>query len=155
MFDKYYVLNKHMERIDKSVITTAKDVEAMKLIQAYADFLKRSGKIELPKMHDIMRTRVFSDYIPLDEDWYYIRCAAIARHLYMRPCVGINSLREHFGGKHRNGVRHAYHDHANGTIIRSAIHNLEKMGLVEEAKNGGRKLTKAGQKELDLIARQI
>ena len=46
----------------------------MKLIQAYADFLKRSGKIELPKMHDIMRTRVFSDYIPLDEDWYYIRC---------------------------------------------------------------------------------
>ena len=46
-----------MERIDKSVITTAKDVEAMKLIQAYADFLKRSGKIELPKMHDIMRTR--------------------------------------------------------------------------------------------------
>ena len=37
--------------------------------------------------------------------------AAIARHLYMRPCVGINSLREHFGGKHRNGVRHAYHDH--------------------------------------------
>ena len=63
-----------MERIDKSVITTAKDVEAMKLIQAYADFLKRSGKIELPKMHDIMRTRVFSDYIPLDEDWYYIRC---------------------------------------------------------------------------------
>ena len=63
-----------MERIDKSVITTAKDVEAMKLIQAYADFLKRSGKIELPKMYDIMRTRVFSDYIPLDEDWYYIRC---------------------------------------------------------------------------------
>ena len=105
--------------------------------------------------------------------WSYI--AAIARHLYMRPGVGINSLREHFGGKHRNGVRHAYHDHvwmsilferqANGTIIRSAIHNLEKMGLVEEAKNGqvqqselmcrGRKLTKAGQKELDLIARQI
>ena len=43
-----------------------------------------------------------------------LRCsyiAAIARHLYMRPCVGINSLREHFGGKHRNGVRHAYHDH--------------------------------------------
>ena len=110
-----------MERIDKSVITTAKDVEAMKLIQAYADFLKRSGKIELPKMHDIMRTRVFSDYnlsmrtgttfVVVDS---LLRCsyiAAIARHLYMRPCVGINSLREHFGGKHRNGVRHSYHDH--------------------------------------------
>ena len=75
-FRLYFISNhwNYMERIDKSVITTAKDVEAMKLIQAYADFLKRSGKIELPKMHDIMRTRVFSDYIPLDEDWYYIRC---------------------------------------------------------------------------------
>ena len=63
-----------MERIDKSHITTAKDVEAMKLIKAYAEFLKRSGKIELPKLHDIMRTNVFSDYVPLDNDWYYIRC---------------------------------------------------------------------------------
>ena len=110
-----------MERIDKSHILTAKDVEAMPLIKAYADFLKRSGKIELPKLHDLMRTKVYSEYTPYDEDWYYIRCgnpipaffsslAAIARHLYMRPC-GINTLRDAFGTKHRNGVRHAYHDH--------------------------------------------
>ena len=66
-----------MERIDKSYITTAKDVEAMKLIKAYAEFLKRSGKIELPKLHDIMRTCVFSDYIPLDDDWYYVRCGLL------------------------------------------------------------------------------
>ena len=66
-----------MERIDKSYITTAKDVEAMKLIKAYAEFLKRSGKVELPKLHDIMRTCVFSDYIPLDDDWYYMRCGIL------------------------------------------------------------------------------
>ena len=75
-----------MERIDKSVITTAKDVEAMKLIKAYAEFLKRSGKIELPKMHDIMRTSVFSDYIPLDEDWYYIRCGRCFAVLFTSSC---------------------------------------------------------------------
>ena len=63
-----------MERIDKSYVYTAKDVEAMKLIQAYADFLKRSGKIELPKLHDIMRTKVYSEYSPYQEDWYFIRC---------------------------------------------------------------------------------
>ena len=143
-----------MERIDKSHILTAKDVEAMPLIKAYADFLKRSGKIELPKLHDLMRTKVYSEYTPYDDDWYYIRCAAIARHLYIRPC-GINTLRDAFGTKHRNGVRHAYHDHANGNLIRHCIHNLEKMGLVEEAPNGGRKLTKNGQKELDLTARKL
>ena len=46
----------------------------MKLIKAYAEFLKRSGKIELPKLHDIMRTNVYSDYFPLEKDWYYVRC---------------------------------------------------------------------------------
>ncbi|KAM7453134.1 hypothetical protein BLSTO_06123 [Blastocystis sp. subtype 1] len=89
-----------MERIDKSHILTAKDVEAMPLIKAYADFLKRSGKIELPKLHDLMRASTLPT----------MRTAAIARHLYMRPC-GINTLRDAFGTKHRNGVRHAYHDH--------------------------------------------
>ena len=109
-----------MERIDKSNVTTAKDVEAMKLINAYANFLKKSGKIELPKLHDLMRTKVFSEYSPYDNDWYFIRCgkrldggfivAAIARHLYMRPNVGVKSLRDAFGSRHRNGVRHQFHD---------------------------------------------
>ena len=42
---------------------------------------------------------------------YYLFKAAIARHLYMRPGAGVGSLRDAFGSKHRNGVRHAYHDH--------------------------------------------
>ena len=75
-----------MERIDKSYITTAKDVEAMKLIKAYAEFLKRSGKVELPKLHDIMRTCVFSDYIPLDDDWYYMRCGILFSYCFTVSC---------------------------------------------------------------------
>ena len=142
-----------MEKIDKSTVLTAKDVEAMKLIKAYAEHLKRSGKIELPKFHDIMRTRVFSEYCPYDDDWYYIRCAAIARHIYMRPGVGVKSLRDAFGGKRRNGVRPGKHSYANGGVIRHCIHNLEKMGLVEVTANGGRKMTKAGQKDLDVTAK--
>ena len=63
-----------MERIDKSKGTTARDVEAMKLIKAYAEYLKKKGTVSLPKLHDIMRTRVFSEYSPYDPDWYFIRC---------------------------------------------------------------------------------
>ena len=63
-----------MERIDKSKGITARDVEAMKLIKAYAEYLKKKGTVSLPKLHDIMRTRVFSEYSPYDPDWYYIRC---------------------------------------------------------------------------------
>ena len=43
--------------------------------------------------------------------------AAIARHLYMRPGAGVGSLRDAFGSKHRNGVRHAYHDHVIHYVI--------------------------------------
>ena len=71
-----------MERIDKCPVNTAKDVEAMKLILAYADQLKRSGKIELPKFHDIMRTKVYSEYSPYQEDWYFIRCGRRSYLLY-------------------------------------------------------------------------
>ena len=55
--------------------------------------------------------RTGTTFVVVGAAFHYLHIAAIARHLYMRPCVGINSLREHFGGKHRNGVRHAYHDH--------------------------------------------
>ena len=55
--------------------------------------------------------RTGTTFVVVDSFSILLCIAAIARHLYMRPCVGINSLREHFGGKHRNGVRHAYHDH--------------------------------------------
>ena len=47
----------------------------------------------------------------------YLCIAAIARHLYMRPGAGVGSLRDAFGSKHRNGVRHAYHDHVMNSII--------------------------------------
>ena len=47
----------------------------------------------------------------------YLYIAAIARHLYMRPGAGVGSLRDAFGSKHRNGVRHAYHDHVMNYII--------------------------------------
>ena len=81
-----------MERIDKCRVNTAKDVEAMKLIQAYADFLKRSGKIELPKLHDIMRTKVFSEYTPYQEDWYFIRCGKSCIVLFIQSCYCPSSL---------------------------------------------------------------
>ena len=83
-----------MEKVDKCPVSTAKDVEAMKLIQAYADFLKRSGKVELPKLHDIMRTKVFSEYSPYQEDWYFIRCGNYSSVLLTRSRYRPSSLHE-------------------------------------------------------------
>merc|ERR1712129_636596 len=57
---------------------TVKDVAAQDFVIAYAAHLKRIGKIEVPKWADLVKTAAFKELAPYDQDWYYIRAAAIA-----------------------------------------------------------------------------
>jgi small subunit ribosomal protein S19e len=52
---------------------TVRDVSAADFIAAYARFLKRSGKITLPKWADIVKTAHYKELAPYDADWYYVR----------------------------------------------------------------------------------
>jgi small subunit ribosomal protein S19e len=42
-------------------------------IKAYAAYLKRTGKLEVPKWVDIVKTGTFKELAPYDPDWYFIR----------------------------------------------------------------------------------
>jgi hypothetical protein len=42
-------------------------------IKAYAAYLKRTGKLEVPKWVDLVKTGTFKELAPYDPDWYYIR----------------------------------------------------------------------------------
>ncbi|KAK8801974.1 hypothetical protein WA158_006369 [Blastocystis sp. Blastoise] len=94
------------------------------------------GKLDLPKNHEFMKTRVHNELSPLDDDWYYVRAAAIARRVYLRPGCGVGALREVFGSKKDNGVRKGHFAKATGGIIRHCMHNLEKLGLMKVSENG-------------------
>ena len=50
----------------------------------------RSGKLRVPEWSDLVKTAVYKELSPYDEDWFYTRCASIARHLYHRQPVGMN-----------------------------------------------------------------
>ncbi|CAG2177845.1 unnamed protein product [Oppiella nova] len=65
-----------------------KDVDQSEFVTALAAFLKKSGKLKVPDWVDLVKTGVFKELAPFDEDWYYIRSASIARHLYLRAPVG-------------------------------------------------------------------
>ena len=52
---------------------TVKDVPAGAFISAYAAHLKRTGKIELPKWSDLVKTSRAKELAPYDPDWYYVR----------------------------------------------------------------------------------
>lgn len=44
----------------------------------------RTGKLEVPIWVDVVKTGTHKELAPYDADWYYIRAAAVARHIYLR-----------------------------------------------------------------------
>eukprot|EP00571_Detonula_confervacea_P016227 CAMPEP_0172297438 /NCGR_PEP_ID=MMETSP1058-20130122/458_1 /TAXON_ID=83371 /ORGANISM="Detonula confervacea, Strain CCMP 353" /LENGTH=149 /DNA_ID=CAMNT_0013006593 /DNA_START=50 /DNA_END=499 /DNA_ORIENTATION=+ len=132
-----------------------RDVPAKAFIAAYAEHLKNSDKFELPIWADLVKTSVANELAPYGEDWYYIRAASIARKVYLRPGLGVGSLRKWYGGNNRNGVRSEHFRKANAGVIRSALLQLEVMKVTEKCENGGRKMTRVGQQDLDRIAASV
>ena len=131
---------------------TVRDIDSAKFIAAYAEHLKNSDKFEAPAWADTVKTAVFKEMCPSDEDWYYIRAASVARKIYLRPGTGVGALRRWYGGKYRRGTRTEHYRQANSGIIRSILQGLEEMRVVEKAGAKGRKVTRVGQQDLDRIA---
>jgi small subunit ribosomal protein S19e len=52
---------------------TVKDVSPQHFVKAYAAYLKRTGKLEVPKWVDLAKTGSYKELAPLDPDWYYVR----------------------------------------------------------------------------------
>jgi small subunit ribosomal protein S19e len=61
---------------------TVKDVSPHTFVKGYAAYLKRTGKIEVPKWVDLVKTGTFKELAPYDPDWYYVRCGMSLPFLY-------------------------------------------------------------------------
>merc|ERR1712230_234419 len=84
--------------------TTVKDVAAHDFVIAYAAHLKRTGKVEVPKWADLVKTGRFKELAPYDPDWYYIRAASMARKVYLRGGVGVGAFSKIYGGVPNRGT---------------------------------------------------
>jgi len=135
-------------------IATVKDVPHGKFIEAFAQHLKRQGRFEIPKWGDVVKTGKHKELAPYDPDWLYVRTAAIVRKIYIRGGSGVGGFRKVFGGQRRRGTCKKIFSVASGKHIRYILQQLEEMGLVEQDEDGGRKITKEGQRELDTVAVQ-
>ncbi|KAF2996190.1 40s ribosomal protein s19 [Stagonosporopsis vannaccii] len=146
---------------------TVKDVEAQKFITSYAAFLKRQGKLPIPGSYyssglltvlstgwvDTVKTSHSNELPPQDIDWFYVRAAAVARHVYMRKTVGVGRLRKVHGSTKNRGSRPSHHVDASGSVDRKVLQALAKIGVVEiDEEKGGRRITQSGQRDLDRIA---
>lgn len=102
-----------------------------------------------------MKTGVHKELAPVDEDWYFIRCAAIARHIAIRAPAGTGAIIKSFGGKHNRGVRPSKYHKGSGSVARKALQSLEAFNWVEKHPDGGRRLSQQGRRDLDRIAAQV
>ena len=76
---------------------TLRDVPADEFISALAEHLKKSQKVMPMENGHYIKTGCSRDVSPQDEDWFYTRCAALARKIFLRPCLGVGTLQHIFG----------------------------------------------------------
>ncbi|ODQ77168.1 hypothetical protein BABINDRAFT_178290 [Babjeviella inositovora NRRL Y-12698] len=134
---------------------SVRDVPAQDFINAYAQFLQRQGKLEVPGYVDLVKTSAGNEMPPQDaEGWFYKRAASVARHIYLRKQVGVGALNKLYGGAINRGSRPQRHADASGSVNRKVLQALEKVGIVEVSPKGGRRITDDGKRDLDRIAAQ-
>jgi len=125
-------------------------------IASFAGHLKKQGQIEVPQWSTDIKTAVRKQMPPQDEDWIYTRIASVARQLYTRPKgVGVGTLCRYYGGRTTATTRKKHFSKSSRKLIRYSLQELQKLDWAvdrDEEEGGGKKLTSAGRKEMDLIA---
>merc|ERR1712168_954639 len=123
---------------------TVKDVSQQDFVRAFAAHLKKS-KLKVPEMVEIVKTSKAHELGPLDPDWFYVRAASVARHVYLRPNVGVGAVRKIYGGAKRNGTRPNHFCLSSSSVARKVLQSLEGIKLVSKDVNGGRTIAPTGR----------
>ncbi|KAL4431890.1 hypothetical protein ABPG74_012702 [Tetrahymena malaccensis] len=139
---------------------TVKDVAAADFIREYASHLKKANKLSIPEFTQWTTTSVARELAPQDSDWVYIRTAALARKVYLKPHTGVSTLKHIFGSNKDRGNLRNKHQACHGKILRWALKSLEDLKIIRKDKNSATKkfsrvITKEGMTELNRIATQI
>jgi small subunit ribosomal protein S19e len=136
-------------------MTTVYDVPAKDLIDAVAKKLQEDTNIVLPLANKYSRTGVDRENPPVQKDWWYTRCASILRKIYINEAIGVEHLKDEYGGKRDRGSKPYKAKSGSGTIIRRATQQLEKAGYISKIKGKGRALTPKGRSFLDKTSYEV
>lgn len=137
-------------------LPTPFDVPPSTLIHRLARYLKDNvDAIEPPEWAPYVKTGVHAERAPQNPDWWYVRCASLLRKIYIMGPIGVERLRSEYGGRKRIGTRPEHARKGGGAIIRKALQQLEKAGLIKTVKGKGRVITSEGRSLLDALSAEI
>jgi|SRR5665648_371943 len=135
-------------------MTVLYDVPADQLISTVAKNLETNKNIKPPVWAGNVKTGMHKEQPPIDEKWWFTRCASVLRKVYTEGPVGVSRLRSCYGGGKDRGVKPKAFAKGSGSIIRNALIQLEAAGMVRQSKEG-RVVTPQGQSYLDNHANDI
>lgn len=139
-------------------MTSVFDVNPNELIEKTAVKLAAIPEIKAPEWAVFVKTGVFKQRPPEQDNWWYLRAAAVLRKLYLIGPIGTAKLRVFYGGKKRRGYQPPKFGKGSGNIIRKVLQQLEKAGLaiqVSKAGHKGRIASPQGMSLLDKTASEI
>lgn len=133
-------------------------VDANQLIELLAKELNSVPQIKPPTWAPFVKTGAHKERPPSRNDWWYVRAAAVLRTVARLGPVGTSKLRTKFGGKHSRGFKSERFARGSGSIIRKAMQQLEKAGLIRQAAKGvhkGRVITEKASAMMSSIALKV
>jgi len=127
---------------------TVEQHDVNELIEKLAAKLEKEKIVEPVEWAAYVKTGNHKEKPPVQDNWWYIRSAAILRSISHLGPIGVSKLRTKYGGKKNEGHRPSHFYKGSGSIIRKILQQLEKAELiaqVEHAGHKGRALTKKGK----------
>jgi small subunit ribosomal protein S19e len=140
-------------------MATLYDVPAEALVDALAERLADRDAIERPDWLLYAKAGEGRELPPEQDDFWERRCASLLRKVAVDGPVGVGSLKAEYGstkrGTNRYRVAPDRKSEGSGSIIRTALQQLEAEDLVETEGSSGRVVTDAGRSLLDDTAGDV
>jgi len=136
-------------------MTTVYDAPPNVLIESVAEQLKGIKGLEPPEWAGYVKTGIHREKSPVNEDWWYVRLAAIMRKVYIHGPIGSSRLSAEFGGPRDRGSKPNRAVRGSGSVARKALQQLDNAGLLTTIRYKGRVISPQGQKLLDNTAYKI
>jgi small subunit ribosomal protein S19e len=138
------------------MMNTPYDVDPQRLIDAAAERLEDGyDAVAMPEWAQFAKSGVHNERPPRQDNWWYVRSAAVLRKIYVKGPLGTERLRTMFGGRKTDMDGPEHFRKASGKTIRTILQQLEEAGLVETVDGEGRALTAAGQSFLDNLSEDV
>ena len=107
-------------------MTTLYDVPPDALIAKVAEQLRSDGNVNPPAWAAEVKTGTHNQFAPVQDGWWYTRCAAVLRKVAVNGPVGIMRLRTAYGGRKNRRDRPDRFAAGSGSILREALQQMEE-----------------------------